>query len=931
MKRFAVLAVLPLLLNASIQWQVLKSDHFNLVYPKGYEEQARWAISWMETERSKPINTVSYDPGRTWVVIEDMGMTVNGFSNPVGNMIHLYTTPPAGFDLSTQDWMRTVGIHEYAHEVSLSSVWGFPRVLQVLLGPWVIPNMVTPGWMVEGITVFTESHVTPYEGRLEAGEYDANVLTRASQGVATKSWVMNGSLFEYPGGAIYAYGGPFYEWLVETKGVKAMNEFYRLHGSRIPLFSLDRSAKEAFGKRFPDLIKDWQASVQEKAGAFLPADSAARRLTDKGWYFNGGLAAEDEKIYFCQIYGKKPAALYEKFFVDIAALDTKTGKREIVARPRTTVNPPIRVHDGVLYYGASVESRVFPNTSGLGFGELVEIRALDLKRSRHACREKVLYEGRVRAFDRLPDGSFLVSVDRTPVFGSALLRIKEGVPKPEKIWAGDTIIGEILASNDGKVYFSARGQGENWDIFEYRTGDNSWLRLTQTPWAETGLNLNDNGSILYSANPYGSDGCAGAYKLDPQTKSCEQFKTPSFTLNPVTIGDELYFVGLNPSGYDIYSIKTSMTPSPPPSSPSSPPTDPQTRPVPQYDGGFERRSSLSPYLTLLRPWARVPYIAPQLADPYNGDFTLSHLEAGFFLMGADVLGENSYTITAGYDAVGLAPRTSIAWNNLTLAPLSLDLAFNLDPEWDQSGTLQGYYYNINPSFTLPLVVRSGKGLTSLTWGEGFRISGQSLEERVLSTSLGSNFAWPYVKLGLAARYGWESPIFSTGESSTLALRAVSAFDLAGGMLFCDVSSRIDLSIEKQPEYAYSSAIRGYFDTTITTSNMTFQTATLEYRHRLLKMRFGIWNPNVFFEDLYTNIFVDAAFDSRDLMAASAGIELSPEIHLIWNFMSLAPRIGVAITRDMKVKPVFGFDTSIPINIGKKTRDVREFLDKPSID
>ncbi|NLI97383.1 hypothetical protein GX441_01840 [bacterium] len=927
MKRFGILSIMPLLLTAAVRWQVLQSEHYNLVFPKGYGGQASRAIQWLETKRDKVNDLVGYDPGKVWIVIEDMGMTVNGFSNPVGNEIHLYTTPPSGFDLSTRDWMRTVGIHEYAHEVSLSSVWGLPKALGYLFGPWVIPNAATPGWLIEGVTVYTESHIVGYEGRLESGEYDANVLTRASEGKITRNWNMEGSLYEYPLGAIYAYGGPFYEWLVETKGEEAIGTFYRKHGSRIPIFSLDRSARDAFDQRFPSLLDDWQESVKERAADFIPADSAAQRITKKGWYFSGGMATDGEKIYYCRVYGKKLAPLYGKFYIDIVAYDPQagvagvagvtgvTGVEEVLKRPLTSITSPIRVHDGVLYYGASVNRLGFPNTSGLSFGELVQIRALDLK-DRH---EAVIFEGRVRAFDRLPDESFLLSLDpENARFGSILERIPPEGGETERIWEGDTLIGEILASDDGKIYMSARTQGENWDIWEYSDKD-AWRRLTNSVWSETGLSLDMGGKIMYSANPYGTDGAVGSYVLDPKSGAIEQFKTPSYTQNPVLLGDRLYFMSLNPRGNDLYSVKPALTEAVFPSTY----TEQVSTLEPAWDGDFKERSPLSPYLTLLRPWVRVPYFTMEWSSAQG----LTHLAPGLYFQGADVLGENSYSIRADYDVVGLAPSASVFWSNYRFGPLGLFLDAGFGPLWNINDSLAGYSFSINPSMSIPLVARSRRGLRSIYWGEGFNAYGPLLDYRSLESSISASFAWPFWSLAARASHGWESPIFSTRERSILALRGAAAVDLLGGVIIGDISSRLDLSAQKQTAYYYYNPIRGYY-TTLTTTDWTFQTATLEYRRRLLKMRFGIWNPNIFFEDLYVSVFADAAFDSHEVLGASAGILMGPEIHAAWDFLTINPMFGVAITRDGDIQPVYSINASIPIDLGRKRKDGLDFIKKP---
>jgi hypothetical protein len=329
-----------------------------------------------------------------------------------------------------------------------------------------------------------------------------------------------------------------------------------------------------------------------------------------------------------------------------------------------------------------------------------------------------------------------------------------------------------------------------------------------------------------------------------------------------------------------------------------------------------------PYLSLLRPWARIPYVWPSFNDAWD----LTNLDMGIFLLGADVLGENFYQANVSCDAVTNTNAVDFAWSNQRFAPLRLNLDYSHNPMWDTEGQFLGYYYRIYPSFNYPLYYRSGRGLNVIRWGEGFRTTGETLQNRTLVSNLGISFSWPFWRIGIAASHQWSSPIFSANERSWLFTRAAAVFDLAGGLLLADVFTFADLSAQLPVGYTHSAPIRGYAE--IETADPVFSTATLEYRHRLLKMRFGLWNPNVFFEDLYVNVFTDAAFDSRNLLGASVGLELSPEIHLFWGFLRLAPIFGVSLNIDRKIKPHFGVWTALPISLMNPRKDAVEFAADP---
>lgn len=893
------------------RWRSLESEHFRIVYPEAYEDMARHAASWIETERETINNLTGWDPGKVWLVIEDVGMGVNGFANPVGADIHLFSTPPGGFDLSTRDWMRTVGIHEYTHISSIQPVYGFPKLLNILFGPWMLPNALVPGWMIEGVTVYCESQVEPYEGRLESGFFDANLLTRTSHGMFPKRWEMDGSLTRFPGGAIYAYGGPFFEWMVEEKGAETVKEFYRINGASIPGFFIDRSARRSFGDGFPYLLHDWKQAAHEQALTWVSADSAARRLTDKGWYVSG-VTTDGERVYYARTSVAKRAALNTSWYVDVVALDPSTDEEEVVLRPNTPVRS-LRVHDGVLYYSTVTLKRGFANTANASFGELVDLGSYNLTTG----EKQKLYEGRLRAFDRVPDGSFLLSVDRTPEFGSVLLRILPEGSSTHELYEGELLIGEIIVSDEGKVYFAAREQGEHWDIYTF--AEQSWNAVTNTRWAESGLSFDSQGNLLYAANPEGPQGKVTLYTMDTETGIHKRFNnTPGYAVAPVLVRNDLVFQSLNPEGYDLYVSDTS-------SSHVAFYFDPGvTNRTPAYQGGFERRSRFRPYLSLLRPWARIPYVFPQFDSTWN----LTNLDAGIFLMGADVVGENSYQANVSYDAVTNTNAVDFGWSNQRFAPLSLNVDYSHSPIFGIEDTLVGYDYSIYPSFSYPLYYRPGRGLNVIRWGEGVLVRGSRFERRSITSSFAASFSWPFFNMGFAANHSWESFLFSDVVGPPrLYLRGAGISDLAGGIILGDIRTFIH-----GRGHIYSIAynfIRGY-DSLYVESNL-FSTVTLEYRHRLLKMRFGIWNPNIFFEDLYVNVFTDAAFDSQNLLGASAGLELSPEIHLFWGYVRIAPILGVSVNMEGEINPHYGISTSLPFEIFHKRQDAVEFASDPWLD
>lgn len=74
--------------------------------------------------------------------------------------------------------------------------------------------------------------------------------------------------------------------------------------------------------------------------------------------------------------------------------------------------------------------------------------------------------------------------------------------------------------------------------------------------------------------------------------------------------------------------------------------------------------------------------------------------------------------------------------------------------------------------------------------------------------------------------------------------------------------------------------------------------SVEYAHPLFKIRKGLWNPNIYLEDLCGTVFVDYAVSKERESVYSFGAEVKLEIGTALGFVKVAPTIGVAFNRNL---------------------------------
>ncbi|MEZ4749242.1 MAG: hypothetical protein R3B54_01055 [Bdellovibrionota bacterium] len=107
---------------SDVDWQVRKSAHFSVLYPKGQDRLAGRTLQ--AAERAHTILTPIFPdgPDHTWIVLGDWQDATNGYSLdlPFPHIV-IYAVPPAAHDqlASLGDWLDSMVLHEYAHPTPL--------------------------------------------------------------------------------------------------------------------------------------------------------------------------------------------------------------------------------------------------------------------------------------------------------------------------------------------------------------------------------------------------------------------------------------------------------------------------------------------------------------------------------------------------------------------------------------------------------------------------------------------------------------------------------------------------------------------------------------------------------------------------------------------------------------------------------------------
>jgi hypothetical protein len=873
MRRFIPLpAVLPvlLLLLASVPapalWKTLKSASFTLFYPAGREREALRALGELEGHKAFSEALVGSSGGRRLsVVLEDAGTESNGYADPAFRRLHLYLYPPSDPGLGfAPSWWELVGVHEYVHWLHLTTASGLPGALAWAFGDAWAPGVFTPAWLVEGVAVYAESAGSPYQGRLNAGFFDAYLQARL---LAERPPSLPEALFvppAFPGGETpYLYGGEFVEYLVLTYGQEAVTRF--LQGSAasalsyltplLPLAGLDRMARRVFGKRTPELWREWlaaeaaEAISRNRAPAGVPASKTA-------WWM-GAPVPHEGQIFFLRSL-PVPSGPYGQSWRHELRVLGPAGERTL-ARFASPFSADLKLREGRLYLAVRELERGLANVEGFGFGAGSVLYALDPARGR---RTRVL-RAPLRAYEVLPGGDVVFTRDRPEDFGSDVFLWKSrpaaGEGNPRLLARSDYLIREILA-REGRIYVSARRHGENFGVYAVDPGSYRLSPILPGPFSAGGLDF-AGGGLRFAAN-YG--GRFAVYACDPDgggpVRLTEAPYAVSPALDPAT--GLLWYVGLSPEGYALYSLQPRPVHV---ETPTGAPRAPETEPAASAayrDGGYGDN------LLTLAPRLLLPVLA---ADTARGSYL-----AGATVLGRSALGDISYAVTGLVDLETGAPAAEASLSLITV-PLSWNLA---------AGTTEGGW--LAGSVELPVLRRLAPfsrrlslGLAGLLYGEGF--SG-----RTLAPFLGFGLGWP-----LDTVEGLVSLPFQRVELGSAENRARLDGELVFEHSFRFGALRVAAEGFHRLDGGKSSlaALRG------NPAGLTGQSgvaANLDFSVRLFQIRTGTWNPPLFLQDVYLVPFAGAAVS--DQSQASAGLELHWELKTlaVWSGLPLDLAVGLAV-------------------------------------
>ncbi len=615
--------------DPALRWQTLHSAHFNIHFHDGEDALAQQVAVIAERAHTRLQPFFAWTPAQpTELVLTDRMDFSNGSTTPVpNNEMVIIVTPPDDIDTLEDygDWLDYLITHEYTHALHLDKAAGWIASLRDIFGrffPWLFPNLLQPGWPIEGLATFMETDHSQGMGRGQSSTFQMLMRLEVANGIKPLRQV-NQPVATWPAGTTrYLYGVYFMEFIQAKYGPERLRAWIGYYSGNLLPFSLNVTSLNIFGRDMEQLWAEFGVYLRERFQPQLDQIAAAglregTQLTHTGYYTQSPLAMPNGDVYYLQDDFESHAKLM--------LLTPGSHTPRSIARTdegRFDVHP----RAGILV----TQLEISRNTNYYADIYHIELDTYAMRR--------LTFGQRYRFAAWHPDGQRMLAVQNQQ--GNSALHLLDRTGTLLKVlWQGNAkeVIGEPHWSPDGDRIIAALWSSGQWDLQVFDVKTRSWSKLTDDSAIEAHATFTaDGASVLYSAD---YDGVYNIHRLDLATRTVTALTHvrggafhPSLSANQST----LYYSGTTAQGYDIFRIDLDATTAP--QRTLSPSVPHAATPVPPAASASYPVNEYSP----------LPSVKPKWWFPYLV-VTKQRTEAGILTGGGDALARHTYSLLAALD------------------------------------------------------------------------------------------------------------------------------------------------------------------------------------------------------------------------------------------------------------------------------------------
>jgi len=661
--------------DPALTWRTIQTDDFIIYYPEGHEQLAQRVLSLCPEVHRDITGYLGVEPRRCPIVLDPGTDVFNGYMATFPNRISLYETPlftVRGFGPGS-DLMDMVFTHEYTHYVHITTRLGWYGTLTQIIGDgFSIANVLSPGWVIEGVTTNCETLFTD-GGRGRSALFRGEMMSFAEgQGLWSLNAAAVSSPYSPPAGRIYLAGYHMVEYMNRTYGADAFARLGR-YQARHPLGATGESLESITGKGSDQFYQDFLSDF------IAEARTTRERALSAGLPQGKVVLAEDLESFESHFWTEKGSIIglrrgYDKktALVEVDALsgapisETETGMlMNLSAR---------RLPDGRL-----VMPEVFCHPLGEGTIDSTDLVIFDPATKVH---ERLTKDAHIYSADLSPDGRTFVATRRNGMWIELVLMDADGTDIRDLVSRPGVYFDAPCWSPDGKWIAAVVKTGRNSDIVLVNPATGAMETLFASDVAEDNdPEFSPDGKwIVFSSDRSGTWNIH-AWNL-PEKRLYQLTSVPYEALHPHISKDgrTLSYANIVRGVRQVCTLDFSpLSGKPVQTVQGKTLADPDLKRL-QPDVSFTPKEGIP--LDAYKPFAHVPYFS---SDEDGA-------QIGVLLMGADPVGINSYTLNLLYGFASGRPGYDINLTNKSFWPTWYARIYDTATEGNALENGKDYWY-----------------------------------------------------------------------------------------------------------------------------------------------------------------------------------------------------------------------------------------------
>ena len=532
-----------------LDWYTIKTEHFEIHYPREYEQLAKQVSVICEEIYSPVSNSLNYYPKRTQVVIQTRVDFPSGVVSYLPWRMELFITEPQGNISGSGDtWLRVVITHEFTHIVQMQKRGKITSLTYPLLGDFnAFWQQVAPIWFTEGFATFNETRYTS-GGRGRGAYHLMQMLAPLKDG---KPWPLGNT--NYPSrkritssNMPYLAGYYLSFYIDREYGVQVWRKISDKY-TAFPLLGFNRAVKSVTGKSIKRLYNEMlsEFEIQLKMRKQLtptvqywrPTNNIENQFSPR-WIDQNNL----------MIYRKSLDDLQELLIINRKKVQTRIKQRALSKQENSFTNGT-----NIIVWA---ELRPHPRFSATIYSDLF---IFDKQRKKEYPLTK---NARIYSPDLSPDETRVVAIQTSlPTTRLVTVTLKEGKINTLLDIPGATILNPRWSPDGNRIAFALKDSLGRQDIAVINIRTGQWKRIYPSDnhhdnnpcWTP------DNRFVLFTSD---RSGIFNIWAVDIRSGKrwmVTDSKLGAFTPDVSPTGNELAFSNYTSQGLRIVTIPLDTT------------------------------------------------------------------------------------------------------------------------------------------------------------------------------------------------------------------------------------------------------------------------------------------------------------------------------------------------------------------------------------